>query len=557
MNEYHPKTAMDTLLDALILAISQGVQIPSSMTVYRDLALAQEHLLNNVAEPVKNNTKAAQARQEGNRLYLTKKYEKALEKYNESICYAEAGSEQLAMGYANRSAIYYEQGEYEFALLNIRLARDHNYPEKLMEKLDTREKNCRKKIDEGLAKDNVPCPRLGINVEVNPKVPFLAKGIGMKQYPGSGRGLVAERSFKAGDVILNENTILSVVSVRYRYLNCSHCGISNQHSLIPCPNCVHCMYCSEECLVGDKHLHRFECGFGAQLGNVTFNCSNMGHKLFFYGLQLFKDDLNQMMNYCERNAYTGADPFTMDYRKYDPLEEFKLFIKSKITCNPLVEITFKLCAAASYVVLMKRPSIQTLFASKSQKQFFLNCLYNCHRVSAYFAWENNTPAGPISSGLTYIAKVINHSCDPNAMAFYDSERVKCILIRPVRKGEQITYSLGPAWFNPGGQQVSDLSFKCRCNVCRYGSPLDWLSLGKPLPANARNDLSLCMAVVVSETANDAAKLNALQQIVQRYDHFLPNMDLSFHLRIYTEKLKDAVTNEHVKLNRAKVAAMVG
>ncbi|KAL1379127.1 hypothetical protein pipiens_015134 [Culex pipiens pipiens] len=226
-------------------------------------------------------------------------------------------------------------------------------------------------------------------------------------------------------------------------------------------------------------------------------------------------------------------------------------MKSKLTCNPLVEYTFKLCAAAAYVVLMKQPSISSLFPSKSQKQFFLNCLYNCQRVAAYYAWDNNTPTGIIAAGLTYTAKVINHSCDPNAMAFYDADRVKCILIRPVRKGEQITYSLGPAWFNPGGQSVSELSFKCRCPVCRFGSPQEWMSLGKPLPPNARNDLGMCMAVLISDTGNDAAKLNAFQQIIQRYDSFLPNMDLSLHLRIYTEKLKDAIVNENVKLNRAK------
>ncbi|KAL9698255.1 hypothetical protein quinque_001696 [Culex quinquefasciatus] len=555
MDNKKQDNAIGTMVDRLLDLVGKDLQVKTTMAAFRDFVLEQdEELLSNVKEPVKSNAKAAHFRQEGNHFYLAKRYEKALEKYNESICYAEAGSDQLAMGYANRSAIYFEQGEFEFALLNIRLARDHNYPEKLMGKLSARENNCRKKIDEGLAKDNVPCPRMGINVEVNPKIPFLAKGIGMKQYPGSGRGLVAERNFKTGDVILDEKTILSVVSVANRYLNCSHCGISNQHSLIPCPNCVHCMYCSGECLVEDKPLHRFECGFGAQIGNVTFNCSNMGHKLFFYGLKLFKDDLNQMMNYCEKNANTGSDPFTLDYRKYDPLEEFKHFMKSKMTCNPLVEYTFKLCAAAAYVVLMKQPSIRSLFPSKSQKQFFLNCLYNCQRVAAYYAWDNNTPTGIIAAGLTYTAKVINHSCDPNAMAFYDADRVKCILIRPVRKGEQITYSLGPAWFNPGGQSVSELSFKCRCPVCRYGSTQEWMSLGKPLPPNAGNDLSMCMAVLISDTGNDAAKLNAFQQIIQRYDPFLPNMDLSLHLRIYIEKLKDAIVNENVKLNRAKVAA---
>uniref|UniRef100_A0A1Q3EY08 SET and MYND domain-containing protein 4 n=1 Tax=Culex tarsalis TaxID=7177 RepID=A0A1Q3EY08_CULTA len=552
-----PENAIGIMLNRLVDMLGQGIQMPPVMTAYRDFVLNHEHLLNNVVEPVKSNTKAAQARQEGNRLYLARRYEKAFEKYNESICYAEAGSEQLAMGYANRSAIYYEQGEFEFALLNIRLATDHNYPEKLMPKLETREKNCRKKIDEGLAKDNVPCPRMGINVEVNPKIPFLAKGVGMKQYPGSGRGLVAERNFKTGDVILDEKTILSVVSVRYRYLNCSHCGISNQHSLIPCPNCVLYMYCSEECLAEDKRLnHRFECGFGAQTENVTVNGSNMAPKLFFHGLTLFNDDMEQMMKYCEKNAFAGSNPLLLDYTKPDPLEEFKMLHKAKLPCSPLCEYTFKLCAAVNYIFLLKQPAVQSLVTSEAQKEFFLNCLYHYQRISNYFSWEWNTPAVAVAIGLMTIGSLFNHSCDPNATIMYHSGRLKCVLIRPVREGDQITSSLGPCWFNPEAMPVSELSFKCRCPVCLNGHVRDWLKKGKPFPASAGNDLSLCMAVMVSETANEAAKLNAFQQIIQRYDHFLPNMDLSVHLRLYIERLEKAIMEENVKLNRAKVAAAV-
>lgn len=46
--------------------------------------------------------KAVKVRAEAHRLYLAKEYEKALGKYNESICLAETGSEHLGTGYANR-----------------------------------------------------------------------------------------------------------------------------------------------------------------------------------------------------------------------------------------------------------------------------------------------------------------------------------------------------------------------------------------------------------------------------------------------------------------------
>lgn len=538
--------------------LEEGQKINPALTAFQDFVQAQKDLLD-VPEPGKSDEKAAQLRQEGNRLYKGKRYEKALGLYNESICYAEAGSEQLGLSYANRSAVYYEQGEYEFALLNIRLAKGHNYPEKMMEKLELRERNCWQKIDEGLAKDNRPCPRMGINVEVNPKVPFLAKGLAMKQYPGCGRGMVAERDFKAGDVILDEKSILGVVNFPYKYFYCSHCGIPNQHSLIPCPNCVSYMYCSEECRTEDKRqAHRFECGIGAQLENINLTCSNLASKLFFYGLTLFNDDLDEMMKYCEKNVSIGADPFTLDHTKYDPLEEFKLFHKAKIWLNESFDFPSKLNAAASYEVLMKQPLIKSLITTESQKRFFLNILHHYQRVATYFSYERKVNGTEyVVGGMVSYGKLINHSCDPNAMTLFDAGRVKCFLIRPVRKGEQITSSLGPAWFVFANPQAKDLSFKCRCKVCRFGHVRDYLKkFGKPLPAKAHNELELCMEVWVNETANAAAKLNAYQQIIQRYDKYLPNVDMSYHLWLYIDMQQKAILRENIQLNRAKVANAV-
>uniref|UniRef100_A0A8D8KL58 (northern house mosquito) hypothetical protein n=1 Tax=Culex pipiens TaxID=7175 RepID=A0A8D8KL58_CULPI len=122
MDNTKQDNAIGTMMDRLLDLVRKDLQVKTTMAAFRDFVLEQdEELLSNVEEPVKGNAKAAHFRQQGNHFYLAKRYEKALEKYNESICYAEAGSDQLAMGYANRSAIYFEQGEYEFALLNIGL----------------------------------------------------------------------------------------------------------------------------------------------------------------------------------------------------------------------------------------------------------------------------------------------------------------------------------------------------------------------------------------------------------------------------------------------------
>ncbi len=66
--------------------------------------------------------------------------------YNESICFAQS-SKNLSLGYANRSSCFFAMGMYNRCLLDIQLARDAGYPERLMLKLQNREEICKKALD--------------------------------------------------------------------------------------------------------------------------------------------------------------------------------------------------------------------------------------------------------------------------------------------------------------------------------------------------------------------------------------------------------------------------
>ncbi|KAL9705680.1 hypothetical protein quinque_009198 [Culex quinquefasciatus] len=153
----------------------------------------------------------------------------------------------------------------------------------------------------------------------------------------------------------------------------------------------------------------------------------------------------------------------------------------------------------------------------------------------YFAWERKSPPDCTVTGLLSYGKLVNHSCNPNAMILYDYGQIKCILIRPVRKGQQITISLGPAWFVIGNQQASDLSFTCQCETWSCATEV----------------------MLNEEDQRRRPSWNAYQQIIQQVRSvLLPNMDMSYHLRMYYHKLTQAIMKENIQLNRAKVAATV-
>lgn len=90
----------------------------------------------------KSDQKAEDFRTRGNQYYAGRQYVKALEEYNRSICYAEPGSGHISLGYANRSAVFFQLKLYEECLASIRMAIDSTYPDHLMAKLKKRESEC-------------------------------------------------------------------------------------------------------------------------------------------------------------------------------------------------------------------------------------------------------------------------------------------------------------------------------------------------------------------------------------------------------------------------------
>ncbi|EDS31085.1 conserved hypothetical protein [Culex quinquefasciatus] len=164
---------------------------------------------------------------------------------------------------------------------------------KLMPKLRVRELNCKQQIAAGRLKGMVPSPRIVINLDTNPNIPFLAKGMRVDHR----RILVAEKDFNPGDVIMDAEQLLTAIDFNLCYENCSHCGVKFSNSLIPFPGCVFSMYCGEECRQNSWKLwHQF---VATKLRNFSnFNLLSTP-RLFFYGLSLFDDNLAELKRFCE------------------------------------------------------------------------------------------------------------------------------------------------------------------------------------------------------------------------------------------------------------------
>lgn len=541
MNELHRR---------IDLEIPRHLRYGLDVTVYRDFVARHEKLVS-ISEMGKNNELAEKYRLAGNRAYSKKLLNVALGQFNWSLCYA-TESKLLALAYGNRSTVYYEQGEYEFALYNIDLAKANNYPERLMPKLLAREVNCKREIRHGLSHGMVPHPLAEINVEVNPKIPFLAKGIAARQLDGDeDPSLVAERDFNTGDVILHEKIDLCAVLFKKGNSYCAHCGSAFRLSLIPCPGCVTVMYCGEECRKEDlRTVHRFECTVVTKLWSVTYTNMLMGAKLFFFGLTAFNDNITAMMEYCSSNAAVDCKPLDLDLTHPNPLEVFKALHHTQPRSNSFSEHLSKLYAAIYSAIFMKNPLVQSIIRTEAQRDFMLRCLLTHNRVASSEV-STCTEMGTLS----VIDSVFEHSCDPNVSTVIHTGTFKTIVIRPIKTGDKIFTTYGPTWWCPDQKPHA----QCKCVVCDRGPEGEnWRAIFnqvRPISPELEQELLGLERMSLDLTAGLVKFQRAVQLMACQGHH--PGKKFGNIIRVYNDLLSDFVTEQNEKRNRAKLLQMRG
>jgi tetratricopeptide (TPR) repeat protein len=177
-------------------------------------------------------------RGDGNEFYKQRKFYDALLKYNESLCYAEVGSESAGHAYANRSAIYLEMKLFDECLRNIQAAFAHNYPEKNFEVLKKREEKCRKLMENSKRKSENILEFFKLSHEPNEKISSIADCLELKCGKKYGRHIVTKKSLKVGDVIAFDDPYCGILRKEFLYQRCSFCFKANNLSLMPCEGCT-------------------------------------------------------------------------------------------------------------------------------------------------------------------------------------------------------------------------------------------------------------------------------------------------------------------------------
>lgn len=196
--------------------------------------------LNDKYDPSKNSERAKKIRKRGNQFYTQKNYIQALKNYNQSIALSNA-KEDLALGYGNRSIVYFEMECYEECLQNIELARENGYQNAA--KLDEREKKCKEKLEEQKGEKFNPWEFYKLSYKANEQLPFIIDGLEIRKTGKYGNGIYTTRDLKIGDIICVEQPEVFISNIVAHHMTCANCFDICKLNLMPCPKNCKYFYC--------------------------------------------------------------------------------------------------------------------------------------------------------------------------------------------------------------------------------------------------------------------------------------------------------------------------
>lgn len=394
----------------------------------------------------KSNNQSTTYRLSGNKHYgkqTNAGYLVALKHYNESVCYAEEDSEELGLGFANRSAVYFDLGLYDDCLQNIQLAK-RTVPARVINKLNNREKQClERKHSEKMS------PAAGINPELslpaNDQIPFLAECLQLQRNEQFGRHIITTTDLLPGDVIGIEESFCSTLDLKFKYERCENCLREHNYNLIPCTHCSSVMFCGEKCRdEAYEKFHKIECPIIDLATELLCDKSFITFRTVTCAIASF-NSVEQLITFIEETKGQDLTLFDGNYKEkshnaYVPVHfsaerinvdtDFASYILVSLISQPLLELTplkdtFTTTKAVHVVKELFLHHIKRLPSQRSGALYFDGSLFDEYAL-----------------GIFPFRNLLNHSCVPNVMISSIDRKLVYTVLRPMKAGEQLFDNYG-------------------------------------------------------------------------------------------------------------------
>lgn len=434
------------------------------------LVANSRRLGNKPQKPVKNEDESLEKRMEGNKYFGQGRWIDALESYNDSLCLAKKGSENISLTYANRSACFFKMRRHDECLNDIELAKKAGYPDTLMHKIDQRKIDCLKAIENGDSLSE--SLRTKLSLEPDEKFPCMANVLKIERGDDGEYSVVAAEDIDIGETVVVEK-VFHVYLYELQAQKCNIC-LKSYTNLVPCNRCSAAMFCSDECRT--NVLHSYECGLkyseNSQLNGTIMNDA----RGVLMAISMFSN-VDEMMDFVKQTIQ--SDSKELPDSLSDDKSKYRAFLKLPINDGIIDSEQFVCLIFEINKLLQKIPKIDSMFNTKKYRRFLMHLIGQHIQIV-----ENNSVQGCVRSmsgsnkgqmvtwynHIGLIEKYFKHSCAPNVVTGEGDGNHVFITVRPIKKGEQLSFSYFMFLLDSKEKRQQILwerkRMNCRCSRCQ-------------------------------------------------------------------------------------------
>lgn len=420
----------------------------------------KHQFLNMYLDPVKDNSTSMRLADKGNQFYERAEWSKAIEMYNQALCFTEPNSPQISAIYAKRGFCFNNLKMFDEGIADMDLGVSLNLPAEWLPSIAEIKANCEQQLKLGarqmLNKSNEP----KLSFQPDRTFPCIANNLMIKCLKDKTSFIVAREDIDVGKTVLVEDSF-AIVANGYDAAYCYTC-LKVLKNFIPCTNCVDVMFCNLDCM-SRNNIHKITCGedYHRMPCDIKFVIDSIVKAITLF------PSIDDLVKFVETQLF---HPNKTEANLYDSnVLNYALFLRQSTHNNLPLELTYKV-----YTTLMSMEFMQTQFNNKT-KQRFLKHLVGHHTMmlqcNSYGGFEKDQNQF-VSGTMGNVAAMFEHSCTPNMLHLTIDSRHIGIIIRPVKVGEHLTYDVCPEdeeTENRKNMLLKCYGIDCECRKCNADS----------------------------------------------------------------------------------------
>lgn len=393
--------------------------------------------LDNKKPSVKKSIKDSLAqRKEGNKLFTNGEFNKAIEKYNESLCLAPPSSELVGMAYANRSICFLKLKMYNECLEDIKLAKQGNYPDHLVYKLDEREVQCLNYTENGEYKNDDNGFKL--SYDLHETFPCLANVLNVEKDGNGNFTVTAKEDIGVGKIITVEKAF-TTYSIMGKNSKCNIC-LKRNTNLVPCNRCTSALFCHQKCK--NNILHEGECGLvfsgiGELDGGVLKEV-----RIILMVVDMFHN-ADELMDFVQQTIQ--REPMSVPTSLSDAKFRYRDFLNLPFSQAGPNSEQFLTSLFFMYKLALEIPKVKMYFNTEKHRRFLMHLLGlhfqitddNCNWSKRAFEVNGQVKSICTHGIIGLRNRFFGLSCAPNVMHSDHNDLSVFITVRPVKKGEPL------------------------------------------------------------------------------------------------------------------------